>query len=102
MQFEKKLIILFMAKSVAIINNPEYKLVVHCKFVSISVLVTDRDGNASLSQVREIDVGALLRQKIAIKSLSQAEKLNVVTNHYKPGKDSAFPTVLMNGCNRSF
>ena len=51
-------------------NNPEYKHVVHCKFVSISVLVTDRDGNASLSQAREIDVGALLRQKIAIKSLS--------------------------------
>lgn len=63
MQFEKKLIILFMAKSVAIINNPEYKLVVHCKFVSISVLVTDRDGNASLSQVREIDVGALYARK---------------------------------------
>lgn len=83
-------------------NNPEYKHVVHCKFVSISVLVTDRDGNASLSQAREIDVGALLRQKIAIKSLSQAEKLNVVTKHYKPGKDSAFPTILMTGCNCSF
>lgn len=64
--------------------------------------MTDRDGNASLSQAREIDVGALLHQKIAIKSLSQAEKLNAVTNHYKPGKDSAFPTVPMNGCNRSF
>lgn len=59
-----------MAQSLAIINNPEYKHVVHWKFVSISVLVTDRDGNASLSQAREIDVGALLRQKIAIKSLS--------------------------------
>lgn len=33
---------------------------------------------------------------------TQAEKLNVVTNHYKPGKDSAFPKVLMNGCNHSF
>lgn len=64
--------------------------------------MTDRDGNASLSQAREIDVGALLRQKIAIKSLSQAEKLDVVTNHYKPGKDSAFPTILMTGCDCSF
>lgn len=64
--------------------------------------MTDRDGNALLSQAREIDVGALLRQKIANKSLSQAEKLNVVTNHYKPGKESAFPKVPMNGCNRYF
>lgn len=64
--------------------------------------MTDRDGNTLLSQAREIDVGALLRQTIAIKSLSQAEKLNVLNNHYKPGKKSAFPKVLMNGCNRYF
>lgn len=64
--------------------------------------MSENDGNASLTQAREIDMGALLRQKIAIKSLSQAEKLNVLTNHYKPGKDFAFPRVLMNGCYRSF
>ena len=78
------------------------KQVVHCESVSISVLLTDKDGNASLSQAREIDVGALLRKKITIKSLNQAEKLNVLTNHYKPGADFAFPKVFMNGCNRSF
>ena len=78
------------------------KQVVHCESVSISVLLTDQDGNASLSQAREIDVGALLRKKITIKSLNQAEKLNVLTNHYKPGADFAFRKVFMNGCNRSF
>ena len=49
--------------------------------------MTDNDGNAPLSQACEIDVGGLLCQQIHIKSLSHAEKLNVLTNHYKPGMD---------------
>ena len=63
--------------------------------------MTDNDGNAPLSQACEIDVGGLLCHKIHIKSLSQAEKLNVLTNHYKPGTDFAFPKVMRNGCNRT-
>ena len=68
------------------------KQVVHCEFVSIAVSLADKDG---LSQAREIDVGAILRQKITIKSLNHAEKLNVLTNHFKPGTDFAFPKVFM-------
>ena len=61
-----------------------------------------KNGNASLSQAREINVGVLLHQKIAITSLSQAEKFNVLTNYYKRGTDFAFFEAFMNGCNRSF
>ena len=50
----------------------------------------------------DVDVGALFRQKTAFKSLNQAEKLNIINNHFRPGENYAFPKVFMNGCNRSF
>ena len=63
---------------------------------------TDIDTDIDPSQAREIDAGGLLRQTIAIKSLSQAEKPNVLMNHYEPGTDFACTKVMMNGCNHCF
>ena len=44
----------------------------------------------------------LVRQKTAFKSLNQAEKLNIINNHFRQGENYALPKVFMNGCNRSF
>ena len=44
----------------------------------------------------------LVRQKTAFKSLNQAEKLNIINNHFRPEENYALPKVFMNGCNRSF
>ncbi|CAH3154019.1 unnamed protein product [Porites lobata] len=65
---------------------------------------TDKDGDdpACHGSVHDVDVGALFRQKTAFKSLNQAEKLNIINNHFRPGDNYAFPKVFMNGCNRSF
>ena len=65
---------------------------------------TDKDGDdpACHGSVHDIYVGDLFRQKTAFKSLNQAEKLDIINNHFRPGENYAFPKVFMNGCNRSF
>ena len=74
------------------------------QFTFIAASQTDKDGDdpACHGSVHDVDVGALFRQKTAFKSLNQAEKLNIINNHFRPGEDYAFPKVFMNGCNRSF
>lgn len=37
-----------------------------------------------------------------IESLSQGQKYNLLQSHYNPSSDYTFPSVHMNGCNRSF
>ena len=74
------------------------------QFTFIAASQPDKDGDdpACHGLVHDVDVGALFRQKTAFKSLNQAEKLNIINNHFRPGEDYAFPKVFMNGCNRSF
>ena len=69
-------------------------------FISVSMNNKDRYNSSCHGSVHDVDVGALLRQKTAFRSLNQAEKLNIIDNHFRPGEDYAFPKVSMNGCNR--
>ena len=77
---------------------------VQWQFAFIAASQTDKNGDdpACHGSNHDIDVGALFRQKTTFKSLNQAEKLNIINNHFRPGEDYAFPKVFMNGCNQSF
>lgn len=48
------------------------------------------------------DVGQLLNEGMKIGSLSDKDKFALLTKHYKPGRNFAFPKTFMNGCKRSF
>ena len=69
----------------------------------MSVLMDNKDGDSSChDSIHEVGVGALIRQKTDFKSLNQAEKLNIIDNHFRPAEDYVFPKLSTNGCNRSF
>lgn len=69
----------------------------------ILVFMNNKDGYSSChGLVHDVAVGALIRQETDFKSLNQAEKLNIIDNHFRPAEDYVFPKVSMNGCNRSF
>ena len=58
----------------------------------ILVLMNNKDGDTSCHcSVHDVDVGALIRQETDFKSLNQAEKLNIIDNHFRPAEDFVFP-----------
>ena len=60
----------------------------------ISVLMNNEDGDSSChGSVRDVDVRALIRRETDFKSLNQAEKLNIIDNHFRPAEDYVSPTV---------
>ena len=63
-------------------NN--FKKVVQWQFAFIAASQTDKDGDdpACHGSVHDIYVGDLFCQKTAFKSLNQAEKLDIINNHF--------------------
>ncbi len=56
----------------------------------------------SISRAEEYDIGDLLIKGHTVWSVTDPIRFDIITKHFKPPSNYAFPKTHMNGCKRSF